>query len=401
MTEALTSDTLTPEKKWAIISAIFATTAVASGFTFCGPVITLLLERMTGSGAFIGMYAAFGAITTVLITPITPRLLSKFSFRNVVVASLLIAAIMLPAYYFVPIPFVWIAFRFIQGLCLTIVFVACETWISQTAPESLRGRILALYAIALSGGFAIGAGAAALVISTFGLDGITPFVIGAVIAASGVLPFFSGRAEKFVPPSNENSSLGSILKVFRASPGLIAGGIVFGGIEASMFTLMPVYGVRIGLLEGTAASLLFALGIGNILLQWPAGVMADKFNRRKLLIGFMAACIFLPFIFLAMQARVIPLMLTVGLYTGIATGIYTIALVNLGERYKGDHMTAANAALIFAYGLGSFALPLLGGISMDHFGPKGLPVILSLFAILGFLVLIAEKRRQKITAETS
>lgn len=392
------NEVLTSEKKWAIVSAIVATTAAAAGFTFCGPVITLLLERMTGSGTFIGTYAAAGAVTTVLITPITPRLLSKISFKALIVSCILIAAVILPAYYFVKIPYVWIAFRFIQGLCLTIIFVACETWINQVAPERMRGRILALYAMALSGGFAIGAGAASGVIAAFGLDGIAPFLIGTGIVIIGIVPFLNGAATRFVPPSSEHSSIGVMLKICRAEPGIIAGGIIFGGIEASMFHLTPVYGVRIGFIESVAALLLLGLGIGNILLQWPVGVMADKFDRLRLLRGFMALCIIVPLTFILIGTYAPGLFMIVGLYTGIATGIYTIALVILGERYKGERMTAANASLIFAYGLGSFTIPMLAGASMDIFGAKGFPLTLSAFGAIGFLVLLAGKHRQKITA---
>ncbi|MCB8828408.1 MFS transporter, partial [Escherichia coli] len=67
------------------------------------------------------------------------------------------------------------------------------------------------------------------------------------------------------------------------------------------FALFPVYGSRIGYSEADAALLLTTIGLGNVLMQIPIGLLSDHVqDRRKILlvcalVGLAGMCI-LPFI---------------------------------------------------------------------------------------------------------
>ena len=72
--------------------------------------------------------------------------------------------------------------------------------------------------------------------------------------------------------------------------------------------------------------------------------------------------------------------------SGVVSGLYTVGLSLLGERFTGGAIAAANATFIFAYGFGSLTGPPAAGIAMDSLGPWGLLVILA--AISGSYVVI-------------
>jgi hypothetical protein len=59
---------------------------------------------------------------------------------------------------------------------------------------------------------------------------------------------------------------------------------------------------------------------------------------------------------------------------GIALGVFTVAIAELGDRFSGMELLAGNAAFAFMWGLGGFCGPSLTGLSMQLAGPQGLPV---------------------------
>ena len=81
----------------------------------------------------------------------------------------------------------------------------------------------------------------------------------------------------------------------------------------------------------------------------------------------------------------------------MASGMYSVGLSLLGERFSGGAIAPANAAFIFAYGLGSFAGPPVAGGAMDMIGPWGLLVTLA--AISASYVLIVGVRSLRQAAD--
>ena len=66
----------------------------------------------------------------------------------------------------------------------------------------------------------------------------------------------------------------------------------------------------------------------------------------------------------------------------IAYGIYTMAIVELGERFSGSMLVAGNAAFALMWGIGGMAGPSATGTIMDAVGVQGLPLTLG-FASFG------------------
>ena len=77
-------------EKAGIITGITVTASAALGFGYTAPLIAQNLERMTQSGALLGWLISIAAITTILVTPIVPKLLSRFPARLVLIIALLI-----------------------------------------------------------------------------------------------------------------------------------------------------------------------------------------------------------------------------------------------------------------------------------------------------------------------
>src|SRR5690606_19027585 len=106
--------------------------------------------------------------------------------------------------------------------------------------------------------------------------------------------------------------------------------LVFGAVETGGFALFPVYGSRIGYSEGDAALLLTAVGLGNVLMQIPLGLISDRMrDRRHLLVACaaigLAGAMILLWVSQSWHASAIVLFL----WGGVVAGLYTIGLAHL------------------------------------------------------------------------
>ncbi|PHR94227.1 MAG: hypothetical protein COA69_01115 [Robiginitomaculum sp.] len=384
--------TLSRAQKNGIITAITCTGSAALGFGYSAPLISQNLERMTSSGALLGWLISIGAVTTILLTPFVPKLLNRFNAKWIMVLALIFGALSIPLFKIFMYPEAWFVIRFIEGCAFTILFVVAETWINQLAPEHLRGRILGMYGTALAGGFGLGSGIAVFT----GIDGWFPFLFGANLFLLGLIPFILLRtATNVVPPPKEHSRFSSTLKIILAAPSLIACGIVFGAIEQVIFHFLPVYATRLGNTEHMARILLLIATLGNALFQYPMGMLTDRINREKLMVFLMGVAFIGP-VFMALAGTNFYLLAGfVFFYIGLTTAIYTVGLVLLAERFKGHTMSAANAAFIFAYGIGSFIVPPICGIMMDVFRPYGFMWTLAALGACGFILVWVRNHLRK------
>jgi MFS family permease len=268
---------------------------------------------------------------------------------------------------------VWFALRFLQGFAVTLLFLFSEYWMSAAAPPARRGLLFGIYATVLSLGFALGPA----LFAAIGSDGFAPFGVGAAIAALAIVPILLAWRES-VPVGD--GRVGGFLPYLWLLPVSTAAVLVYGSVETGGFALFPVYGTRHGLPETDAALLLTAIGLGNVLLQIPIGIISDKVaDRRLVLLGCgmigLAGMIALPFLIGSWWAAAALLFV----WGGVVAGLYTVGLAYLSSRVNPADLAQANAAFVFCYGVGMFAGPQLIGASMDVFGRDGFAMALAFF----------------------
>lgn len=376
---------LSPEfaRNRSLAAAIVCATLSGCGFTLLMPVIGINLEMMTGSGALVGLNGAAAALSTVIATPFVPRLLSRLPGRPLIVLSLIFAAACLPLFRLIPDVTAWFVLRFLMGVAITIVFVASETWINQIATPVRRATILAMYATALACGFGLGG----MLLSVLGSQGWAPWIAGTLLFSLGTIPVIALRGPEIEPPSPGEASALAMLKAAAIAPTAIGAGLLFGATETIFFSLMPVYGIRIGLAEAAIGIIMACGAVGGILMQVPVGRLADTVGKRPVVAVIALVCLVGPaFVWLAGNTA-LALYAVMFVYVGLATTLYTLGLAMIGDRFTGGAIAAANAAFVMAYGIGSFAGPPVAGAAMDAIDPQGVLIVLSGFALAFMAVL--------------
>lgn len=372
-----------------VIAAIACVALFGIGQGMTHPLFALRLEQAGWSSGMIGLSGAMVAVAALTAAPAMPRLIRLIGLPAFLMAGCVLSAAMLVTFPAFESYGAWLVLRYLQGVAATALFLGSEAWIVGGSEDGSRGRVVGFYATVLSLGFALGP----LILSGTGFEGALPFYVCAAVSLVAVAPLVTAWTQA---PRAEPGDAPAVapLRFLRTDPTVMGAVILFGAIEFGVMAMLPVWGVKIGLGADAAAFLVSTLVLGNVALQLPLGALADRLNRRAMLAGCAAVSIVsaasLPF--LAGGGWMLWAVLFV--WGGLAAGLYTIALIELGSRYAGQTLVSANAAVIIAYGIGALGGPVLVGAAMDAIEPHGLAIALALMAS-AYLVVTLMRWRQR------
>lgn len=366
-------DELTRQDRIASLSAIYACIfANGLGMGLSLPLLSLTLERNGVSATVNGANAMFGAMAMIVVTPFIPAIAARLGTARFLICSYALAAASLILFKATDSLLVWFVLRFLLNSALQCLFVTSEVWINQVAPPQIRGRLIAIYTSIFSAGFALGP----IFIQSLGTQGWAPFAAGAATMLSALLPLLI--IQRRLVPAIEHAEAGAMFSFVFASPSAAAAALCYGAIEACAGAFLAVYAVRLGTPEADATLLITAWAIGNTLLVPFIGWIADKTDRRFVLMACALSCIGSAVMLPAVQGFQMPALLVTFFWGGFISAIYAVGLAHLGALFRGSDLAAANSAFAILYAAGTMAGPALGGLSMDWWNPHGLIVVLGL-----------------------
>lgn len=373
MAQAGSSERLTD---WAAIAGVIATVsvfAIAQGLTY--PLLSFILHRQGVSPAMIGLSAAMTPIGFIVSSPMVPMLAGRFGAGRTALTCAALSALTLFLVGWTHNVYPWFLLRFLLGVVTNPLYILSETWVIALAPPARRGRIMGIYATVISMGFAAGP----LCLLAVGTEGWPPFAvgIGAFVVCGACLASVLVR----LPKADTGESHVSVWAFMPLAWLLLFTVVVAAGFEQTVLALLPVYGVRYGISAFDMSALLTVLIAGNIAMQVPLGLLAERFSAR--LVRFACIC------FTVLGCALLPVLIETPLiwpclfFWGAASyGIYTMCIVELGERFTGKTMVAGNAAFALMWGVGGIAMPPLSGAAMDLLGARGLPLMLGLVCLM-------------------
>jgi len=346
--------------------AAISITGFATSMSY--PLFALSLERMGASNTAIGINAAAPAIAMLIGVPLMPAIVSRIGLPQLLICASLLIAIPMLLLRLMPDIAVWTVLRFVLGLGVSAAFFGSELWIVAGAPPARRGLLIGIYGVFLALGFI--AGPAAL--QQMQVDSWTPFAASAGMALLATIPVFRAWHDAPQGLGGPPRPIRDCFAYFRTDPTIMAAVCVFGMIESGAFALLPVWGLGIGMTERAAIGLAVWIAVGNLALQIPLGLAADRVNRRMVIIAAGAVC--------ALGAPAMALLppdgwaltLVVTLVGGMAVALYSVSLTEMGARYEGDALSRATAGFLFSYGVGALIAPPAMGVMADAFPPHGM-----------------------------
>ncbi len=353
-----------------LVSAIACIAVFGVGMGFSMPLLALILEARGIDTSVIGLNAAMTFLGVIIAAPAVPWAVRAIGARAVMlgclVGGLLFFALMVLSE---SLP-LWFVLRFGAGVAGSGLFTTSEAWIGSLAGERERGRIMAIYATVLSVALCLGP----LLVPVTGIVGWAPIVANTGLVMLAGLPLILTPVRLGMAEEAARLSLGVLISVLPAALGAV---LVFGLFEGGTLALLPIWGMQVGFSPNLAALSLSALYLGGIVLQLPLGWASDRTERVSVLricgLAALLGGLVLPLLGDAVELIFIVLFL----WGGFAGALYPVALSAVGDRFRGERLVAANAAVVMCYGFGSLAGPVLAGSMMSAFGANGLPWLIA------------------------
>jgi MFS family permease len=376
-----------------ILAAVFSTSlGVGLIFGFEPPLIAMVLNRAADSSFAIGSVIAVSLVAIVMVGPLYPRLIARWGLQRSVVVGVVCSILILVAMArWNSLP-AWLVLRVLTGCAVGLAWIASEIWMNRATPAGARGTVMGLYGAV----FSLGTVGGPLLLEFTGTVGAWPFLVGAACLGLTLLPLALLRqvaASSALHAAPHTQRLRDLPRLVPLAPAVMAAALIAGLVESADLSLLPLLGLRDGLDERAALQLLTTFLAGNVVLQLPIGLLADRWGRRLML----GVCALASGVGPLLLQRCIhePLLLWPLLFVwgGTMYAFYSQGVALLGEEFAPADVAGANTLFVMIYCCGGVIGPSVGGLAMDLWPRNGLPVLLSVAALALLAGLVLGRRR--------
>ena len=318
------------------------------------------------SAILLGLLGTGWAIGYVSGCILSPPLVAKVGHIRAFSVMAAFAAIAILGSLIIINPWVWIVLRSISGFCFAGAAMIVESWMNERAEPSSRGRIFGVYSmvnlIASTGG--------QLVLTLGDTRGFLFFVLPAMFYCLALVP--TAMTSTTTPKPLVSVRL-DIKSLWRNSPVAVFAVLMTGVSNSAFGTLSAVYADRIGLLLTSIALFASLPVLAGALAQIPVGVLSDRMDRRKVLLGLAAVAVGadLAFIFLKPEGQILNMALA-GIFGAAIFTMYPVIVAHANDHAAPGTYIQTSGGLLLVYGLGGIVGPLIAGYGMSWFGVTGL-----------------------------
>jgi len=295
-----------------------------------------------------------------------PRLMGSIGHSRAFAAFTATGAIGLLAHMMVVDPYAWSVMRIMQGFCVAGCYTVIEAWLQAKASNETRGRAMGTYRMVDTGASL----AAQLLIGFLAPAAYVSYNLLALLCIAALLPLTLSRLKQ---PETPSAPRLRPLMAWRLSP-LAVGGVIVAGVSGASFRMVgPLYGTQVGLSADQIGLFLAAFVLGGALAQWPAGALADRYDRRWVLIWFSAASI------MACAATVgvsgfgtVAVFSSALVFGATSFPIYSISAAHAHDWASDEMRVELSAALMFFFAVGAIGAPLITSGLIAAYGPTAL-----------------------------
>ena len=264
-------------------------------------------------------------------------------------------------------PLVWAGLRVLTGMAIAGGYTAIESWLQAKIDRTNRGRIFGAYRVVdMVGGICAQSMIAFLEPASY-----VSYNIVALFCIICLLPLALTRR---AAPVYDHAPTLQPRRAFAISPLACLGIMVAGATGASFRMVGPVFGVEAGLDNAQIAVFLVSAVVGAALAQYPVGWLADKMDRRHVLIGLSAVAVLvcLVVIFGIVGLGAPALYVAAALFGATSFTIYSVSAAHANDFCPDDFIVELNAALIFFFSVGAIVSPLVSSALIGWAGAEGL-----------------------------
>jgi MFS family permease len=315
----------------------------------------------------IGLLGSAHFVGYIIGCYVTPRLIGDIGHSRAFAAAAAIGAIGALLHPMLEGPLTWALLRVLTGLAIAAAYTVVESWLHAKTDNHNRGRIYGVFRVV----DLVGALSAQGIIAILEPASYAAYNLVAMFCCLCLLPL--ALSQRVAPVTPRAPRLRPI-KAALLSPAA-ALGIIVAGITGAGFRMVgPIYGVENDLNQTQIAIFLASAILGGVAAQYPVGWIADKTDRRLVLLGLsiLAAVSCLGIATLTAPGNASGFYLGAFVFGLTAYPIYSVSAAYANDLASPDFMVELNAALIFLYSIGAIASPAISAWLIALAGPEAM-----------------------------
>ncbi len=356
---------------------------VQMGIGSLRPFDTISGQSLGFTAIEIGIIASGHFVGFLLGCVFSPILVKRVGHSRAFAVMAGVAVISIIAHPIYPDPMFWAFVRIFSGFSVAGCYTLIESWLQAKITNNIRGRVFSIYRVVDMSGQLLANG----LIATLSAASYVSYNLIAIIMCLSILPLALTQSKEPALPERVRYRP---LYAYGVSP-LAAFGVIVAGLSTATFgSVGPIYAIAVGLDITQIALFLVMSVIGGLVSQLPAGILADRFSRRSVLMIFSilatGTCIFLAIYVRDQFFLGIPLVYLASFLFGLTTfPIYSICASHASDFVDQSEMITLSASMIFLYASGAIVSPLLAGWIIENFGA---PMMFSFISAAHLLLMI-------------
>ncbi|MBW2737741.1 MAG: MFS transporter [Deltaproteobacteria bacterium] len=389
----------TSDKK--IFAVLFFSIFVSvTGVGIVVPLLPVYAYELGASGLYIGLVFGAFSLSRTFFLPYFGRLSDKKGRKPLIVVGLL-------AYALISIGFILsknvetlIIIRFIQGISSAMLIPVIQAYVGDITPEGSEGLSMGMFNMSMFFGLSVGPLAGGMINEHFSLN--TSFLCMGVLGFLGfslclfLLP--PTKSERAVSRKKEVVSWKKLLKD-EVLAGLFFFRFAYAACVGVIWGFLPVLSDSEFHLSSSYIGILVMLGVFIAgVMQTPMGYMADRFNKRIMILigGVIIAFAILLFNWADGFGDLFIANVLIGIGGGIAMPALMAIAVLKGNTTKA--MGSVMGLITMAHSSGMLTGSLVAGLMMDMFQLRHAFSFGSLIMILGtgLFFFYTSHRKEKI-----
>jgi MFS family permease len=358
------------------------------------PLMLLILKKADVSTTVAGLFAATTWLGIFIMTPFASIVTKKMGRRTTMWLTSAMPLVAVFGFFTTTSLWLWFVLVLVAGLADGLRWVLAEASIAEFAPANQTGRYIGAFATLVALTFVVGP----TLLAWVGAD--NGHALWLVIALLSIGLAWTALIPVLPPDHDTHTARVGLRGLWHAvltHPAIMLAGFVGGFFELGLASILPLYGLTLGLGASAAALLVSVSGLGGTLVAIPAGMLADRFaspaQGRRLMMRFFSGLILLFTLASPWAMNHTALVWPMVCVWGAAGGaLYTLAMTDIGASDKGLTLVNSTAVLVLTYTLGALIASAVSGVIIDVSPALGFPVLLIGMAATGMASLIRARR---------
>jgi MFS family permease len=349
-----------------VAALIAAVTILQLAGGLLGVRIPLAFAEEGHSSTALGLVAASYSAGFMMGAMIATMMLARVGHIRVYAACAAIFSVATLALHFSNDVWSWGVARMGAGVAIALMFAAIESWLAFSIGSRVRGEVMSVYMVLTKGALALGP----FLAFNYAPFSAEPWMIAAALAAVSMVPICFTSTAQPDPPKAQPLAL---VEQFATAPAAVIGCFGAGLVNGGVLALAPLYAAQhYG--PNAAAEFYSAAFLGSLILQWPAGRISDRVDRRLVIAALAALAAVAAFALAIWSGRLdsFSAVLLFFLWGAGALSFYGIAVAHMADRAEPGKLAQSAAGLLFVWAAGSVIGPIVMGPLVDLYDVAGM-----------------------------